>query len=59
MSKLIKLLTEGADSANPLSVDEYVKKGGFTALKKAAGMSGADIIGEVLKANLLGRGGAA
>ena len=59
MSKLVNLLTEGADSLHPISVSEYEKIGGFTALKKAVTMSGTDIIGEVKKAELLGRGGAA
>jgi len=59
MSKLISLLTEGADSADSISVKEYEKKGGFGALKKAAAMSARDIIEEVKKAKLLGRGGAA
>jgi NADH-quinone oxidoreductase subunit F len=59
MSKLMKLLTEGVSSAAPLSVDDYVKQGGFSGLKKAAAMSAEDVIAEVKKAKLLGRGGAA
>ena len=65
MSKLMKLLTDtinNSDSPNPvdsLSVEVYVKSGGFTALKKASAAKPEDIIAEVKKAKLLGRGGAA
>ncbi|MDR0316382.1 MAG: NADH-quinone oxidoreductase subunit L [Treponema sp.] len=59
MSKLISALTEGADRIDPVSVDDYTRIGGFDALKKAAAMNGEDIIAEVKKAKLLGRGGAA
>jgi NADH-quinone oxidoreductase subunit F len=59
MSKLIKMLTAGADNPEPLSVAEYERIGGFTALKKAAALSPEEIIAEVKKAKLLGRGGAA
>jgi len=62
MSKLIKMLTDGACAeahADPLSVTEYEKVGGFAALKKAAASTPEEIIAEVKKAKLLGRGGAA
>ena len=59
MSKLIKLLTDAADSANPLSVDDYVKTGGFAAFKKALTLKPEDVIAELKTASLLGRGGAA
>ena len=59
MSKLEKILTEGADRAYSLSIHEYEKNGGFTALKKAAASSPEEIIAEIKKAKLLGRGGAA
>jgi len=58
MSKLNKLIS-GNGCTDPVSVTEYVKTGGFDALKKAAGMNSEDIIAEVKKAKLLGRGGAA
>ncbi|MDR0584140.1 MAG: NADH-quinone oxidoreductase subunit L [Treponema sp.] len=57
--KLRKLITEGAGGIDPVSVDAYMKNGGFAALKKAADMEPEDIIAEVKKAKLLGRGGAA
>jgi len=52
-------LTENINCADPLSVGEYEKTGGFAALKKAKASSSEDIINEVKKAKLLGRGGAA
>jgi NADH-quinone oxidoreductase subunit F len=59
MSKLNNLISQNAGSIDPVSVSEYEKLGGFAALKKAAAMSSEDIITEVKKAKLLGRGGAA
>jgi len=64
MPKLIKLLTNNIDSTGSsgrtgLSVEEYVKSGGFAALKKAAAANPIDIIAEIKTAKLLGRGGAA
>jgi len=47
------------DSADPVSVAEYEKTGGFEALKKAVKMTGEDIIAEVKKAKLIGRRGEA
>jgi len=58
MSKIEKLLSKNALS-DPLSVAEYTKTGGFEALKKASAMKAEEIIAEVKKAKLLGRGGAA
>jgi len=40
-------------------IDVYEKNGGFTAIKKALGMSPDDIIDQVKKSGLRGRGGAA
>jgi NADH-quinone oxidoreductase subunit F len=59
MSKLNNLVSEGAGKIDPISVKEYEGLGGFTALKKAAGMDPKDVIEEVKKAKRLGRGGAA
>jgi NADH-quinone oxidoreductase subunit F len=58
MSKVMNLITSRSD-INPVSIDEYIKIGGFDALRKAVAMSAEDIIAEVKKAKLLGRGGAA
>jgi NADH-quinone oxidoreductase subunit F len=59
MSKLMKLVTLGAGEIDPLSVSEYEGIGGFKGLRKALAMTPLEIIGEVLEAKLLGRGGAA
>jgi NADH-quinone oxidoreductase subunit F len=59
MSKLNNLVSEGAGKINHVSVEEYVGLGGYSALKKAAGLTPEAVIAEVKKAKLLGRGGAA
>ena len=59
MEKLKKLLTENIDLSDELTVEGYVKSGGFSGLKKAAAMSPENVIAEIKKAKLLGRGGAA
>ena len=59
MSKLMKLLTADINETDPLSVEAYVKSGGFTALKKAAAAKPEETIAEIKTAKLLGRGGAA
>ncbi len=59
MSKLNNLISEGAGKINPISVEDYVGLGGYSALKKAAGMTPEAVIEEVKKAKLRGRGGAA
>jgi NADH-quinone oxidoreductase subunit F len=43
---------------DPENIDEYVSRGGYSALKKALKMSSEDIIEEVKKSQLRGRGGA-
>ena len=55
-TKQVRILTDNI-CENPISVEDYVKSGGFSALKKAITMKSEDIIDEVLKAKLLGRGG--
>lgn len=59
MSKLKTLVSAGAGSINPISVDEYISIGGYDGLKKACAMKPLEVIEEVKKAQLLGRGGAA
>jgi len=43
---------------DPLSLSDYVSHGGYRGLEKAMGMTGADIVEEVVKSGLRGRGGA-
>jgi len=53
-----RISTEGYGHLNPLDIDEYISLGGFEALKKAlTTMSRKEIIDEVLKSGLRGRGG--
>ena len=59
MPKLSKMLMQGVNFYNPRNVLFYEDAGGFSALRKAAAANPADIIAEVKKAKLLGRGGAA
>lgn len=59
MSKIKTLISTNCGVISPDSVEEYVKAGGFQGLKKAFTMKPEEIIGEVKKAKLLGRGGAA
>ena len=43
---------------DPVSVDDYIKHGGFAGLEKALSLKGADIVAEVTESGLRGRGGA-
>lgn len=53
-----RISTEGYGHLNPLDLDEYLSQGGFEALKKAVtGMSPQQVIDEVLKSGIRGRGG--
>jgi len=57
-SKQKRIVLENCGRIDPESIDEYIKVGGYTALKKAASMKPEDIIEEVTKSGLRGRGGA-
>ncbi|WP_371362174.1 NADP-reducing hydrogenase subunit HndC [Sporomusa rhizae] len=59
MSKINKLISNNCGVIRPDSVEDYVKAGGYEGLKKAFTMKPEEIIDEVKKAKLLGRGGAA
>jgi NADH:ubiquinone oxidoreductase subunit F (NADH-binding)/(2Fe-2S) ferredoxin len=57
--KLQKRLIFGNNGAiDPASIDDYITVGGYTALPKALKMSPENIIGEIKKSGLRGRGGA-
>src|SRR5260370_22534457 len=43
---------------DPVSLDDYVEHGGYQGLKRAAGMSAAQIADQVVESGLRGRGGA-
>jgi len=59
MSKIKTVISANCGVNTPDSVEEYVKAGGYQGLKKAFTMKPEEIIEEVKKAKLLGRGGAA
>ncbi len=59
MAKMVRLISKYCGNVRPDSVEDYVKAGGYAALKKAMGMGPLDIIEEVKKSKLMGRGGAA
>ena len=58
MSKVMPLISKNCGQIRPTSVEDYVKAGGYAALKKALGMKPLEIIEEIKKARLMGRGGA-
>jgi NADH-quinone oxidoreductase subunit F len=53
-----KLLTQYFGLKNFYQIDEYLKQGGYRAVQKALQMKPDEILEEVKKANLRGRGGA-
>lgn len=54
----MKITSKRFGKINPLSIDEYIQLDGYKNLKKALSMEKTDIIEEVQKAYLRGRGGA-
>lgn len=55
---MVKILTKYWNEPDSHSIDIALKYGGYEAAKKALGMSCADVIEEVKKSRLRGRGGA-
>lgn len=53
-----KILTNRFGKINPLSIDDYIKSGGYEALKKALSIGGEEVISQVKISGLKGRGGA-
>ncbi len=54
----IKIVSKFFNNKEAARLDYYVQHGGYESLKKALKMSVDDVIGEVKKSNLRGRGGA-
>ncbi len=54
----MNIIFREVDIPNIHELDVYVQNGGYAALKKAIGMTRADVINEVKASNLRGRGGA-
>ncbi len=59
LGKQIPIATEYRGIINPVDVEEYIKRGGFTALKKMFGLLSPDeVIAQVKNSGIRGRGGA-
>jgi len=52
------LLLKNTDNPDSAGIEEYLRVGGYRVLEKALEMSSAEVVEEVTKSNLLGRGGA-
>ncbi|MEW6482345.1 MAG: NADH-ubiquinone oxidoreductase-F iron-sulfur binding region domain-containing protein, partial [bacterium] len=53
-----RIVTRNCGIIDPENIDDYIKIGGYSALKKAKTMSPEEIIEEITKSGLRGRGGA-
>lgn len=53
-----KILLKNIDKPNSQDIETYISGGGYKALKKALSTKPEDIIEEVKKSKLIGRGGA-
>ena len=58
MAEEMRVLLKYADQINPESAEDYIKIGGYEGLKKARSMERKDLIDEVKRSGLRGRGGA-
>jgi formate dehydrogenase iron-sulfur subunit len=59
LKKQTRVTFARAGITDPVSLEEYVANGGYRGLKKALAMSGEQIVEEVTRSGLRGRGGAA
>lgn len=59
MSKTVRFMTKNFGQYDVSSIGSYMQQGGFTALKKAVGISGEEIAAILAAAKIKGRGGAA
>lgn len=58
MAEEMRILMRNYGKIDPLNIEDYIGAGGYKALDKARNMSQVDLIEEVKKSNLRGRGGA-
>ncbi|MGR6835775.1 NADH-quinone oxidoreductase subunit NuoF [Syntrophomonas erecta] len=58
MAEEMRIVLRNADKIDPKSIDDYITSGGYSALEKVRDMAPKDLINEVKKSNLRGRGGA-
>jgi len=59
MTEEKRIVLRNADLINPEKIEDYMQAGGYQGLEKARLMSRSDLIAEIKKSNLRGRGGAA
>jgi NADH-quinone oxidoreductase subunit F len=53
-----RIILKNIGRINPESIDDYISTGGYLSAAKALGRSGPEIIEEIIKSGLRGRGGA-
>ncbi len=58
MAEEMRIVLRNVGKIDPLKIDDYIKAGGYKSLEKARSMDRRELIEEVKKANLRGRGGA-
>lgn len=58
MAEELRIVLRNVGKIDPLKIDEYINAGGYKSLEKARSMSQNDLIDEVKKSGLRGRGGA-
>ncbi len=58
MAEEMRIVLRNFGKIDPLNIDDYIKNGGYKSLEKARSMSQKDLIEEVKKSGLRGRGGA-
>lgn len=58
MAEELRIVMRNYGKINPLNIDDYIAQGGYKALEKARTMNQEDLIEEVKKSKLRGRGGA-
>ncbi|ADI00924.1 MAG TPA: NADH-quinone oxidoreductase subunit NuoF [Syntrophothermus lipocalidus] len=58
MAEELRVVLRNYGKINPLNIDDYINAGGYKSLEKARSMSQMDVIQEVKKSGLRGRGGA-
>jgi NADH-quinone oxidoreductase subunit F len=54
----MRIVLRNYGKIDPLNIEDYLKAGGYKGLEKARAMSQIDLINEVKKSGLRGRGGA-
>lgn len=58
MAEELRIVLRNVGKIDPLKIDEYIAAGGYKSLEKVRGMNQMDVIEEVKKSGLRGRGGA-